>query len=223
MVALSCMYKQLYIPYILHSVQCTVYMFTDDDMDPAHAERLGRRREQERDKRASEIPKRREERLRVRRERDWARRAIRVANATADKTQARLQQLSAAQRARHYAESADQRQARLLQISASQTERRAAETVAETEVRLDRDRERHRAQCRVQPQPSLLEQPVVHHQMCAFHRHLSKLKVAQCIPCCEADCACSTDHIIALFLAQARPTDDYHLPSNMYAIYVCML
>ena len=25
--------------------------------------------------------------------------------------------------------------------------------------------------------------------------------------------ACSTKHIIALFLAQARPTDDYHLPS----------
>ena len=48
---------------------------------------------------------------------DRARRAIRVANATADATQARLQQLSAAQ-----------------------TERRAAETLAETEARLDGER-----------------------------------------------------------------------------------
>ena len=92
-----------------------------------------------------------------------ARRAIRVANATTDATQARLQQLSAAQ-----------------------TERRAAETVAETEARLDRDRERHRAQRCMQPQPSLLEQPVVHHKMGVFHGHLSKLEVAQCITCCEA-------------------------------------
>ena len=61
--------------------------FRDDDMDPAHAERLWWRRERERDKRASETPERREERLRVRRERDRARRAIRVANATADATQ----------------------------------------------------------------------------------------------------------------------------------------
>ena len=138
------------------------------------------------DKRASETPERREERLRVRKERNRTRRAIRVANATADATQARLQQLSAAQRARRSAESADQRQARLLQISAAQTERRAAETVAETEARLDRDRERHRAQRRVHPQLSLLEQPVVRHKMGAFHRHLSKLEVAQCITCCEA-------------------------------------
>ena len=190
-------------------------------MDPAHAERLRRRRERERDKRASETPERREERLRVRRERGKARRAIRVANATADATQARLQQLSAVQRARRSAESVDQRQARLLQISAAQTERRAAETVAETEARLDRDRERHRAQRRVQPQPSLLEQPVVRHKMGALHRHLSKLEVAQCITCCEALPGCSHNlcsllsvcDVIALFLAQARPTDDYQLPS----------
>ena len=140
----------------------------------------------------------REEQVRVRRERDRARLAIRVANATAGATidtrpssiygatQARLQQLRAAQRARHSAESADQRQARLLQRSAAQTERRAAETVAETEARTDCDRERHRAQRRVQPQPSLLEQPVVRHKMCAFHRHLSNLEVAQCFTCCEA-------------------------------------
>ena len=94
-----------------------------------------------------------------------------MANVTADATQARLQQLNAAQRARRSAESVDQSQARLLQISAAQTERRAAETVAETEARLDCDRERHRAQHRVQPQPSLLEQPVVHHKLGAFHRH----------------------------------------------------
>ena len=100
-------------------------------------------------------------------------------------TQVHLQQLSAAQRARLPTESADQRQARLLQISAAQIERRAAETVAETEARLDRDREKHRAQRRVQPQPSLLEQPVVRHKMSAFHRHLSKVEVAQCITCCE--------------------------------------
>ena len=127
MVALSCMYKQLYIPNILHSVQCTC--FRDDDMDPAHAERLRRRREQERDERASETPERREEWSRVRREWDRARSAIRVANATADATQASLQQLRAAQRTRLSAESADQR---LLQISAAQIERRAAETVAKT-------------------------------------------------------------------------------------------
>ena len=93
----------------------------------------------------------------MRRERDRARRAIRVANASADVTQARLQQLSAAKRTRLSAESANQRQARLLQT-------RAAETIAETEARLDRDRERHRAQRRVQPQHSLLEQPVVRHK-----------------------------------------------------------
>ena len=97
-----------------------------------------------------------------------------------------MQQLSATQGARRSAESADQRQARLLQISAAQTERRTAETVAETEAQLDRYRERHRAQRRVQPQPSLLEQPVVRHKMCGFHRYLSKLEVAQCITCCEA-------------------------------------
>ena len=182
-------------------------------MDPAHGERLRRRQERERDKRASETPERREERLRVRRERDRARRAIRVANATADATQARLQQLSAAQRAR-----------------------RAAETVAETEARLDRDRERLRAQRRVQPQPSLLEQPVVRHKMGAFHRHLSKLDrrwrhrystlpnlwwhnvslaVRHFLACSYNLCSLlSVCDVIALFLAQARPTDHpYHLPS----------
>ena len=177
------MYKQLYIPY----TYCTVYMFQGRRRGSGpRGTPIRRRRERERDKRASETAERREERLRVRRKRDGARRAIRVANATADATQARLQQLSAAQRARRSAESADQRLARLLQISAAQTERRAVETVAETEARLDRDRERHRAQCRVQTQPSLLEQPVVRHKMGAFHRHLSKLEVAQCIICCEA-------------------------------------
>ena len=113
----------------------------------------------------------------------------------------------------------------MLQISAAQTERRAAETVAETQARLDRDIERHRAQrrVRVQPLPSLLEQPVVRHKMGALHRHLSKLKVAPCITCCEAfpglqlqSLHCSLLSVcdaIALFLAEARPTDDYHLPS----------
>ena len=193
-------------------------------MDPAHAERLRRRRERERDKRASETPERREERLRVRRERDKARRAIRVANATADATQARLQQLSAAQRARRSAESADQRQVRLLQISAAQTERRAAETVAETEARLDRDRERHRAQCRVQSQPSLLEQPVVRHKMCAFgsidtylNWRWRNVSFARHFLACSYNLRSllSVCGVIALFLAQARPTDDYHLPSTM--------
>ena len=230
--ALSCMYKQLYIPY----TYCTVYMFQGRRHGSGPRERLRRRRERERDKRASETPERREERLRVRRERDRARRAIRVANATADATQARLQQLSAAQRARHSAESADQRLARLLQISAAQTERCAAETVAGTEARLDRDRERLRTQRRVQPQPSLLEQPVVRHKMGAFHRHLSKLDrrwrhrystlpnlwwhnvslaVRHFLACSYNLCSLlSVCDVIALFLAQARPTDHpYHLPS----------
>ena len=153
---------------------------------------------------------------------------------------ARLQQLSAAQRARCSAESADQRQARLLQRSAAQTKRRAAETVAETEARLERDRERLRAQCRVQPQPSLLEQPVVHHKMGAFHRHLSKLDrrwrhrystlrnlwwrnvslaVRNFLACSYNLCSLlSVCDVIALFLAQACPTDDYHLPSNALMI-----
>ena len=211
-------------------------------MDLAHAERLRRRQERERDKRDSETPERREERLRVRRERDRARRAIRVANATADATQAHLQQLSAAQRARRSAESAHQRQAQLLQISAAQTERHAAETVAETEARLDCDRERHvhRAQRRMQPQPSLLEQPVVRHKMGAFHRHLFKLDrrwrhrystlrnlwwrnvslaVRHFLACSYNLCSLlSVCDAIALFLAQARPTDDYHLPSIIILI-----
>ena len=195
-------------------------------MDPAHAERLRWRRERERDKRASETPERREERLRVQREWDRARCAIRVANATADATQARLQQLSAAQRARRSAESADQRQARLLQINAFQTERRAAETVAETEARLDRDRERHKAQCRVQSQPSLLEQPVVRRKMCAFgsidtylnwRRRNVSFAVRHFLACSyNLRSLLSVCGVIALFLAQARPTDDYHLPSYYY-------
>ena len=73
------------IIHTLHTAQCTC--FRDDDMDPAHAECLRRRRERERDKHVSETPERREEWLRVRRERDRAKRAIRVANATADATQ----------------------------------------------------------------------------------------------------------------------------------------
>ena len=128
----------------------------------------------------------------------------------------------------------DALQKRLLQVSAAQTERRAAETVAETEARLDRDKERHGAQRRVQPQTSLLEQLVVRHKMSAFHRHLSKLEVAQCITCCEAFPGLqlrslqSADmcNVIAFFLAQARPIDDYHLPSiechmAMYVRSVC--
>ena len=174
------------IIHTLHTAQCTVHSVqvseTTTWIRPTRSAYGGG----ERDKRASETPERREERLRVRRERYGARGAIRGANATADATQARLQQLSATQRARRSAESADQRQVRLLQISAAQTERRAAETVAETKARLDGDRERHRAQRRMQPRPSLLEQPVVRYKMCAFHRHLSKLEVEQCITCCEA-------------------------------------
>ena len=175
--------------------------------------------------RASETPGRREERLRVRRERNRARRAIRVASATADATQARLQQLSATQSARRSAESADQMQVRLLQISAAQTERRATETVAETEARLYRDRERHKAQRRVQPHPSLLEQPVVRHKMCAFGsidtylnwrwRNVS-FAVRHFLACSYNLCSLlSVCDVIGLFLAQARPTDDYHLPSNI--------
>ena len=140
-------------------------------------------------------------------------------------TQLLVQQLSAAQRARRSAESADQRQARLLQRSAAQTERRAAETVAETEARSDRDRERHRAQRRA----------------CSRNLHVHCLTslwfVTKCVPSIDTYLiwrwrnvslalrhflACSYNlcsllsvcDVVGLFLAQARPTDDYHLPSN---------
>ena len=147
-----------------------------------------------------------------------ARRAIRVANATADATQARLQQLSAAQRTRLSAESAGPTAA---DKCCPDRTTRAVETVAETEARLDRDRERHRAQRRLQPQPSLLEQPVVRHKWVpSIDTYLNwrwcnvSLAVRHFLACSYNLCSLlSVCGVIGLFLAQARPTDDHHLPS----------
>ena len=98
---------------------------------------------------------------------------------------------------------------------------RAVETVAETEAQLDRDRERHRAQRRVQPQPSLLEQPAVRHKWVpSIDTYLNwrwcnvSLAVRHFLACSYNLCSLlSVCDVIGLFLAQARPTDDCHLPS----------
>ena len=147
-----------------------------------------------------------------------------MANATADATQARLQQLSAAQSARRSAESADQRLALLLQISAAQTKRSAAETVAETETRFDRDRE---AQKGIEDNVACSRNlhclnslwfvtkgvPSIDTYLNWRWRNVS-LAVRHFLDCSYNLCSLlSVCDVIALFLAQARPTDDYHLPS----------
>lgn len=66
-----------------------------------------------------------------------------------------------------------------------QEERLASESIAETEARLQDDRERYRELCRVQPQLSLSEQHLVHHKVAAFYRHLATLDISQCTTCSE--------------------------------------
>ena len=153
-----------------------------------------------------------------------ARRAIRVANATADATQARLQQLSAAQRTRLCRKCRPETGPTAADKCCPDRTTRAVETVAETEARLDRDRERHRAQRRVQPQPSLLEQPAVRHKWVpSIDTYLNwmwcnvSLAARHFLACSYNLCSLlSVCDVIGLFLAQARPTDDYHLPSDIH-------
>ena len=155
-------------------------------------DRLQRRRERERARRASETAEQREERLRVRRVRDRARRAAQ----TAEEREARLRQIhdnqcqslateSEEQRAvrlqqmrdRLVSETVEERAARLQQMSANQRHRLAAETGGEREARLQRNREGQRGQ---QSQLSLFEQPSVQAKMRNFHAEIAALEMQKC-------------------------------------------
>ena len=95
-------------------------------------DRLQRRRERERARRASETVEQREERLRVRRARDRARRAAQ----TAEERDARLRQIRDNRRQSLATESEEKRAARLQQMSANQRHRLASETEEERATRL---------------------------------------------------------------------------------------
>ena len=118
----------------------------------ARANRLQRRRERERNRRASETAEQREERLRKRRIRDRGKRAT---------------------------EPKDQREVRLERMRTSQSERLATETEEQREARRQCDRERHREQQQPSQLP-LLEQPSVQAKMRRFHSHFSTLDVPTC-------------------------------------------
>ena len=97
-------------------------------------ERLHRRREWERARRAAETAGRKERRLKQRRERDRARRAAQ----SVEQRQVRLHMKSATERKRQAAETPDHREARMEGWRAAQQERLAAETAEEREQN-DRD------------------------------------------------------------------------------------
>ena len=95
-------------------------------------QRLQRRQEQVRARRASEMEEHREERLRNRRVRDRARRTDQMAVETAEEREVRLQ----ATRDRQAAESSEARETRLQHMSSSQHERWAFESAEVRETRL---------------------------------------------------------------------------------------
>ena len=137
-------------------------------------DRLQRRRERERARRASETAEQREERLRVRRARDRARRA----SQTAEERDARLRQIRDNRRQSLATESEEERAVRLQRMR----DRLAAETGSEREARLQRNREGQRGQ---QSQLPLFEQPSVQAKMRKFHAEIAALEMQKCTTCSE--------------------------------------
>ena len=95
-------------------------------------DRLRKRRERERNNRASESAEEREVRLRRRRERERARRA----SETAEQRQSRLQQLTTNQQQRLESETPEQRESRLQQLTTNQQQTLESETAEQRESRL---------------------------------------------------------------------------------------